>query len=517
MDMTERNPKDTFGQNRMVSMPVEDQEFSQFEKNDSCLGNHGLPQKMMLNEKLEYESSEDFTPHIITRMPDLTGYGHDTAPQGISLYRPKHGRGMIHLEVLKMLRKQPLRNWCGILVIMTVVGIVGWSFFKGNESQLVAQKSTSANSNLETQQQDNTPHMEPLRPSGGFSEFQFDGLNHGMAARTTGDQVTFSSGATASPAQQNQYFGTQSIVPVDTTVPGMSQYPYPSGATGTAMATSDTRSRDLPPWEHQPQGTTSVAMANNSYLSYSNTNTDRTVNTPQTAPLNTYSQGASSQNTWGQNGQSHPQSQPQGFSGMATEYGSSNIQGTTGMTAGTSQFTGATPSNTGTMPYPPQQNQQYYGSASHQIADGFGAMAQQVSYQQTPTNDNRTVAANTNNLSPYSQIQGQGQWSSQNTGTGYAQQNANSGVQNPSGNNHYSQQNQPQSYPGTGSQYGAQGNTQPVFQSGMSNVPVMASEYSYRGTPTTGTTMPGSINPYPGYQPLPSHNTNISQTQDIYR
>ena len=516
--MMERNHWNTFGQNKVSSMPEEESEVVQITENDSCIGNYGFPRKQTLNENVGYDSSKDFVLPIITRMPDLTGYGHDTAPQGISLHRPKHGRTNIHLEILKKLRKLSLQKWCTILVIVTVTGMIGWSFFQDTDSQQVAQKSSADNSNIRNMPSDNVTTLAPIRSvsSRGVGDFRFDDLNGGASSsQTTNEQVNFFSGISTSPSAQNN-LGPQSIVPVDSTTSVVSQ--YPPGITSVAMVTPDTPSRDLPPWERQPNSTTTVAMANNNSVPYAS----MAMATPQVTPYHLNSQEVYSQNTLSQNGQFQPVSPQQGFAGMANEYGGGYSQNVPEMTAGTY-------SHTGMMPYSPQQNQPYNqpppASVSQQIAGGFGAMTQQVSYHQAPVSHETAIAANTNNMPTY--LQGQGQWQSQeqpqqNVGyaqQGYAQQYA--PVQNPGDNYRYTTQNQQPSYSGNRSQYVPQGIGPSVPQSGsgMSNVPVMASGQSYRDTAAMETNLFGTTNQYPGNQPqqsIPYNNTAVSHTQNFY-
>jgi len=467
--------------------------------------NHCFPKKPMLNDNMDFDRSEEFTPHIITRMPDLTGYGHDTAPQDITLYRPKNGRIQVHLDILKKLHKLSFRKWCAILAILAVAGMIGWSLFHSADSPLAAQKSVSDTLGVENLSSNSTEALETIRsaPSRGVSEYRFDELNdRTSSARTIGVQDNFFSGAPASPVSQN-HFGPQSIVPADSTASEMTQ--YPPGISGVAMVAPDTPSRTLSPWDRQPNPATTIAMANNNTAPHANT----AMAAPQAAQYNEYSQNVSPQSTASQNGQFQTTSQQQGFAGMGNEYGYPG--NASGMTAGTHP-------NPGAMPYNPQQNPQYSGPVSHQIADGFGVMPQQVSYQHSPVSHEMAIAANTNNLSSYSQEQGQGQWPIQGQphNAGYVPQYA--ATQNFDGNHQYAMQNRQPSHSGNGSQFVPQD----IVPPGMSNVPVMTSQQSYRGAGATGTNMTGTVNPYPnpGYQPQQSIQYNsaaASQTMDFYR
>ncbi|MCL2117824.1 MAG: hypothetical protein FWH27_05270, partial [Planctomycetaceae bacterium] len=286
----------------------------------------------------------------------------------------------------------------------------------------------------------------------------------------------------------------------------------PPGAGGGWWVSPDTPPRDIPPWERQPNSATSVAMASNNppFPPY--------VGTPQTALQNGNVYETWTPNMPSPNGQNQPVPQ-------ANDYGYS--QNTAGMANGSLQFNSGAYPNAGVTSSTPQQSQQQYGSASQQIADGFGAMPQQVPYPQSPANHGIAVAANTNAMPSYSQVQGQSQWQEQSQYSGYPQY---AGTQNPGGYGNDASPNQQQPYPGNGSQYGTQGTMQFVPQSGMSNVPVATSSQSYRDAPAMGSNL---IHPYPGnpsqQQPLPYNNvpslpynntpynnTAASQAQSLY-
>ena len=427
----ERNHRNTFGRSR-VSPIVQrelvqgDSETYQISGRDSGTGHNGFPRKLLLNENLDYESTEGFTPHVITRMPNLTGYGHEATPQVLSLYRLNSGRLRNHLYILKKLRNLSVQKWCFILTIVAVIGMFGWSLFKGP----VARQNVAKNITLEKTGKENQPPVNVLPQESaqtplprGFNEFALDGL----------DRATpLFNGTTPSQIPQYQNYGVQSFVPVDSTVPEMSQF-SPS-TTGTVMVMPDVPSRDLLPWERQPNNPTTVVMANNSFPSYSGA--------MEGAPQNP------SQNPYPQEVYSFPPSNP--IERM-----------TSGMTATS-----------------PQQN----SSVSQQLAGGFGAVPQQVSYQQPLANQNLAVAINTANIPSYPQ--GQGQW-----------------PQNP-GNN-YTPQSQQQPNPENSSQYATQPNVpqynmQAVTQNNISNVPMVTSGQSYCDSFVTPASLPRAFNPYPG-------------------
>lgn len=497
--MPERNHKNAYGRNQVASMSDEESTGNLASGVVSVPEHCGFPKKPPLNDSPGCDSSGDFVPHIITRMPDLTGYGPGTAPQSISLYRPKHSRWRINLEIVKILS---LRKWGALITITIVVTVFAWSLFRGSDAKQITQ-NTRSDITADNPPSDIAPQPGQLRPTTtqGLNEYQFDGFDTGSpASRATGDQGTTFNGSTAHSLPQNSYFGQQSMVQVDAP------------------------SRDLPPWERQPNNT--MASSAQTSLQFdipgnqqgsngiSRPNPNMMGNTPQ----NMNQQAAYQPNMQSQNGQNQYASQPLGFGGgMATEYGSPAPQNTTGTIAGTPPSNGGF--NGGTVPYQsmmsdnrqpnPQQfvsDQQRYGSVSQQFDEGFGTSPQQVNYQQPPVGHDNAVAINTANAPSYSQYsQLQGQWPPQNTGN--MLQNAE--IQNSGGMNMIVPQ---PSYPGNGPQYTTQGPTQFAPQPAMSDVPMMTPGQLYPA-PTAMTS------PYSGnqqQQPFPYQNVAASPSQDYY-
>ena len=192
--MMERNHRNTFGRNMVSSMPENEPAVDQVTENDSCLVNHGFPRKLTPNENMNYDSSEDFTLRIITRMPNLTGYGHNSAPQGISLYRTEPGQKHNNLDILQKLRKLSFLKWCAILPIVAVVAMILWGLFPGADAQKISRDSISDDSETKNITSGKTVTWEPLRStsSRGVSEFQFDEYNSGASsAGKTGNQGSF--------------------------------------------------------------------------------------------------------------------------------------------------------------------------------------------------------------------------------------------------------------------------------------------------------------------------------------
>ena len=492
--MMERNHRNTDGQHRVSLMPGDDLGSDPVTEKVSDIGNHGFPRRYRLSDDPVHDGSEDFVPRIITRMPDLTGYGHDTAPQSISLSRPKHGRWTFPVGILK---KFPLHKWKYAAAIAVVVAILAWSLFKGSDSLQVAKNPLSGSPKTENMFRDKAAHRESSTQESNPLQFEgFSGFPPIPASSTSADQPLFFNGTTASPTPQNQFFGT-----------GTSQ--YPSGSTLVAMVTPESPARDLAPWERQPNNTqpnntppnntmvgatptspqydfrgnadlpmTASAgnmMANNSAMTNNGTNSawpgyPTNVgspgvpgpqdagpaqwnsnnaqpypavpgNPPYVAQQNTYSQNSYPQDAYQagfspQNGQFQPASPQQGFANITSGYGSSAPLNTTGTMAGGPQPNG-----------------------------GYVTSSQQSYYPLSPAENHHAVAMNTTfHMPSYPQgqmqgqgpIQGQGQWPPQNTGNAPFPGDGNKGFN----------MQQPYPYPENGShhtadsQYAMQNNTQ---------------------------------------------------------
>ncbi len=498
----EWNHRNILGRNRDASTTSVGPEIDQISDNGFASGNHGFSRRLSSNDDTEHEHSEDVTPHIITRMPDLTGYGRDAAPQNISFYRPKYGRLKINLKYLKKLSFQ---KWCAIAAGVVVIFVIALGIFRKSD----VRHDLAQNPPVATIEAINPPSPS-FQPHERTAELHFGQSGEKTPTFQSPDrQPGFFSGSDAPPAPHNDYFGAQSVVPADSATSSGSQ--FPAGMSGIATVMPDASSRELAPWDRQPnQQAMAAGSPNPSQQGFSGNSNEQASGTtnpawppydPNTggnpqwqngnAPTYAGAAGNMSQpvpqntypaNAYSQNGQAQPASQPQGFAGMAAEYASANSANATGNAV-----------------Y--QQN-----PTSRQIAEGFGAAPQQVYYQQSPASHDNAVAINTNNMPSYSQG---GQW---------PPQNAPNMPQNTGMQNNFAPQNQQQPYPGNGPSFAGQGNAQPAPQYGMSNVPVLASGQSYRDPSVTGANLSGTINQYPGNPRQPSpYNTANSQPQDIYR
>ena len=529
--MMERNHRNAYGRNRVASL-TDKESTNEFATESASASEHcGFPRKLPLNDNPDCDSSDGFVPYIITRMPDLTRYGPVTAPPDISFYRPKHSHWRINFEVIK---KLSLRKWGALLVI--VVTVFAWSFFRGSDSRQVAQNTRPGMAEMGNKSVQSEPSQSTSTQV--LNGYLFDGFDHNASSSCAFDnQATIYSSATVPSGMQNPYFRQQSIVQADTS-------PH-----------------DLPPWDRQPNSTASmptqapsqfglpdfsrnsdIAMpgtvvvnntpnsdwsginqADRGNLQWSNNNflsNNEMMGSPEHAlPQNTNQQVSFQSNMLSQNGQNQPVFQPLDYNGGMAEYNSSSPRNSSGMIVGGTQPNGGF--NGGTAPNPSivldnrqlnqyqfASDQQQYSSVSRQLADGFGTEPQQTYYQQFPVGHDNAIAINvTNNNTPSYPTQ-QGQWPPQNTGN----LPQNTGMQNSSNLNSLASQ---QSFSVNGSQYAMQENIaqQPV----MSNVPMMISGQSYPASPTT---INQYSNQYPvsqQHQPFPHNNMAVSPTQEFYR
>ena len=455
-------------------------------------------------------SPENYVPHVITKMPDLTGYNSEISPQNISLYRPKRGGMKWNFEVLK---KIPLQRWCAGAAICIVAATVIWSLIRTPEDH--------RNTTAQTAKQEQSPvHNE------------------------------------SSPVSRNDYFRSQSVVQADSASTGFS----------ASAGASNVSSQELPPWERQPNQFAEHAPAQSGPFGSPNHSTINAaanpgINPTMIAPVAataeswpSYSQFAgtemSPQNTGLMTQPDHfsyPQMQPQ-MGGSAPSNQESQLFGYSPAQQGAMQQN--TMQQGVMMPAPSQQN-----LVPNQIAAGYGnatpqglpqpmqqglpqGMQQpqqsqqqgmtQPLYPQTgiPAHEN-ALAFNMGAAPQYSQGQQpqQGplpqmsQWSPtmfDNTAqNGNAQGWANQTMQNPVMPNQYMQQGQPQPQPQAG--MSPQNDVQiamqphPTNNYNYSNVPVPTSDQSFRDQSMTGTNLSGTVNQYPINQ-YPSN-----QLQPSYR
>ena len=445
-------------------------------------------------------SPENYIPHVITKMPDLTGYNSEISPQNISVYRPKR-RGMKwNFEVFK---KIPLQRWCAGAAICIVAATVVWSLIRTPEDH----RNTAA----KTANKEQSPvHDESSRVS------------------------------------RNDYFRSQSVVPADSVSTDIPQF---SMGFSTSAGASNVPSQELPPWEHQPnqfaehtptqQG--AFDMSNHSAINAAvNPDTNPTMIAPVAATAESwpsYTQFAGAE-TVPQN--MRPMTPPDhfGYPQIQPQMGDSVPSNQEGQLFGYSptqqNITQQSTIQQGTamMPSPSQQN-----FVPNQIASGYGNTTQQSLpqgmqqspqvmtqpfYPQTgpPVHEN-AVAYNTS-VAPQYYSQGrlpqQGQlpqpspqWPStmiDNTAqNGNPQGWANNTMQNSVSPNQYMQQGQPQQqanvYLPQDVQIAMQ--PQPHPTNNYSNVPVSTSGQSFRDQSMTGTNLSGTVNQYPSNQLQPSY------------
>ena len=426
-------------------------ERNEVSSSESGLSVNHVIENGFVDKSQDSDNPENYVPHVITRMPDLTGYNSEINPQNISLYRPKRGgkRGGMkwNFEVLK---KIPLQRWCAGAAICIVAATVIWSLVRTPEEH----RNTAA----KTANKEQSPvHNEQL------------------------------------PVSRNDYFRSQSVVQADSVSVGASNVP----------------SQELPPWEHQPNQFAEHAPAQQGPFGLPNHSTINAaanpgINPTMIAPVAataeswpSYSQFAATevpaQNTGAMTPPDHfgyPQMHPQ--------------MGDTVPSNQDSQLFGYSPTQQGMMQQPQQSpqgmTQPFYpqmGPSAHENAVAFnmGAAPQYLQGQQPQQG----------------QLPPQSQWppatvdvAAQN---GNPQSWANQTIQNPVMPNQYMQQGQPQPQTGMYPQNDVQIAMQPhpTNNYNYSNVPVPTSDQSFRAQSMTGTNLSGTVNQYPSNQLQPSY------------
>ena len=480
-------------------------ERNEVSSSESGLGIDHAVENGFIGKSQSGTSPENYVPHVITRMPDLTGYNSEISPQNVSLYRPKRGGMKWNFEVLK---KIPLQRWCAGAAICIVAATVIWSMIRAPEE-----------------------HRD-------------------MAAKTAKQEQSPAHNESSSVAR-NDYFRSQSIVPAD------------SASTGFSTGASNVPSQELPPWERQPNQFAEHTPAQQGAFGLPNHSTITAVANPSTNPTMIAPVAATAESwpSYSQFAGTELPSQSTGPIGSfqlsadaPDHFGYPQVQpqmGGSALSNQESQLFGYSPAQQRPMPqnttqqsvmqqgvmtpYPSQQN-----LASNQIAPGYGNAAQQgipqgmqqpqqspqmmtqPFYPQTgnPGHEN-AVAFNMGTASQYSQGQQpqqgqlpqQSQWSpaminniAQN---GNPQGLANNTMQNPVMPNQYMQQGQPQPqtqagmYPPNDVQIAMQ--PHPTNNYNYSNVPVPTSDQSFRDQSMTGTNLSGTVNQYPSNQLQPSY------------
>ena len=383
----ERNHWITYGQHGNSSMPEDYPAIDRITEKVSAVGNHGFPRRSRFGDDSVHggSGSEDYAPHIITRMPDLTGYGRETGPQSISLSRPKHGRWVFPAGILK---KLPFHKWKYAAAIAIVVAILAWSLFQGSGSHQVAQNTLTDVQRMEDVLKDGTTHRESSTQESGTLQFEgFSGFPPIPTSSTSFNQPMFFNGTDTSRISQNQYLGTPTA-------------PYSSNT--ASVATSDTPVRDLAPWERQPNPTQSVnTMADTTTMS-SQFDFAGNANLPMTVSAGHVMANNVPNTSW---------------PGYNPNVGNSNVS--VNPNADNPQWSYNNPQPftdmPGTTPYYAQQNS-YQANNPPQNGQFQPVPPQQTHYQQYPASHDHTIAMNTSNIPSYPQ--GQGQWPQQNSGNG---------------------------------------------------------------------------------------------------
>lgn len=415
--------------------------------------------------------SEDFVPHVITRMPDLTGYGGEISPQNISLYRPKRKGVKLNFDVLK---KISLQKWCAAAAICVVCVTVVWSLTRSPERmpESLQNEPQSHGDHASVSKTENERHFAAASDSRPL----FSGLNNPYDIAD----------------------GSQSVIPVDSASTDMPR--FSPGFSDVATVPPDASSHTLPPWERQPN-----RVAENMTIQ------QQQFGMPIQDVGNPSVSAASPGGSWPNYSQ---------FAG--TDPNRQNVS------AGFSPASQENPSF-GPMSAQPETTvyQQQPNFAPNQIAAGFGSVPQQVYHQNPPSVHENAVAFNTGAAPPYSQgpyqqgqySQGQfqqgqypqNQWASSQNGTAMTQNPPqqtwqNQGMQNSAAPTQYvPQQGQQPAYAGTPSQYDVQVAMQTNATNGYSNVPMATSGQSYRDPNVTGTNLYGTVNQYPADQTQPSY------------
>jgi len=468
--MTELKNSKEYGNGNRMFVPT-----GEMVENDSCAENSRVAAHSSLtNNATDYNANtydataydDDVSvlaPHIITRMPDLSGYG-GAAPSPISLFRAKRTRFIWNTDMLKNFS---LPKLCAFGAVCCVVAVLVWCLFANHKDDLPESADNSPKKDAET-----VPFMAenreklPQQPQTPKTENNILFGTHAAenSQPNAAQQVPSFSPISSqpqnnyygqSPALSNDFFASQSIVPAD--VPPAS-FPNPQ--------------QDVSSWNHgQAAGNnfnnSAAAMQNQIPASNPNWNQENAnqfagMNPPQMnfndVPVYNPSIG---------NGSVQPAVQP-----TAPGY-QDYVQPTAFQ-----DYHQQTANNQNAAAYNNNRNQPAYNAGfnndpRYQPIENYP--------QPTPQYEER-VAFNTNGMSSYPQ----NNVANNNVPQGYYQQN-------PSYNNQqYPQQQQQQQYPPSYQDYAQQqqyrGNSQNMTQqTGMtvnngitSNVPVIASAQSFR-------------------------------------
>jgi hypothetical protein len=521
--MPELNHWNNKNQNQRSSSFYPADENDRFSGKCDPLEASGFSQKSSFGDSPDHDESNDFSAHVITRMPDLTGFGGDSAIQSISLYRPKGNRRW----PLKWggFRNISMQKWCASAAIALVVLIVVWSIFRNPVEPLdiVVQNEASVTVDPPISSRESTIRRDA-------SHFVTPQASNGIRFSSENSSQMFPAAESrnASNIGQGQFFHTGSYDP---------QYspsePYAANMTAmpdAAIVTPDPSLRELSPWEHRPN--TDISTAQNMQSQFGPVvgyNTPQQTgmpenNWPNGNPGNNQFAGSSPQTQNGAINMGYEQmpysADPSlGFASMASYNGPA--QGTVhpgympvngvgggyaqivgdGQPNGVPQFGNMAIASQGVSPSFGQQPGQEQGAIvyhagtypPHQGQNHIPANVapQEMYYHQQPSNHDNAVAINSHAIPSY----GQGQLPQQ---------------QNYNGNPQYGVQ---------------QNNTQPNGnQTSYSNVPVVSSNQSYRDQAAMGSGMTNQNTQYPGGPytgTLPTNapydNTMLSRSPDYYR
>lgn len=476
----------------------------------------GFPQKSIHDP---HDESNDFSTHVITRMPDLTGFDCDSAPQNISLSRSKGRRWSLKWANLRNISTQ---KWCASVAIGIVALIVIWSLFRnpGTPTDIV-------------QNEDPAALAEPI-PS-RENAIRREASHFVIPQATNGIQFSSDNSAQthATPEPQPSMFGNLSNSGQDYFAQGTGHdsrnapSSYATNMSDAAIVTPDASSRELPPWERHPNpGSPATQAMQPQFGPVVGQNVPQTQNVPMIAGqeqmpyMADSSQGFAGMASYNPPMQGSTQTANMPVTGYAQQAGNGLPNGQpNGMSQYGHQMVAA--NGMGQMSQPPiQQPTQdqgpiIYSAAAYpanqpQNQAPANASPQVYYYQQSPPNHENAIAVNPNATSSY----GQGQ-QVQQPAQQYAQQYPVYGV-TPNDN-----MNRQPVYTVDGQHYGTQAN--------YSNVPVIASNLSYRDQPVTDNSLPNQNSQYPAGQysggqypgtPQPGvqyDNAMISQSPDYYR
>ena len=438
------------------------------------------------------EELEDFNAHVITRMPDLTGLSGDSDSQNISLYRAKSGIARWSLK-WGALSKISMQKWCASLAIAIIAIIVVWSVFRNPSERLEIVGNEKSNAGQKTDLSPEWNHRQDPSPFGvpqAMNDSHFTSENRAEPFPVRGDSY-FSFDTTSGPGNPGMF--SQGPAHAETTAPSHAGNSYfAANIPEAAMVTPDSQSNNIQPWDRHPNtGTTQGLQPQFDFAAAQPNQNQPFNNQAYQNQLNGYQISAAGPQAGMGDPMTGYSSSQQNFSGippytqqpqpgnvqpnMQIGYAQQNM-GFSDMPNSVAPFGRETVATQGGMPNPPYPQQQ-------------------VHYMQSPPNHENAIAVNPHAMPSYGQTQ-----------------------PGPQPNQAYNSMNY-HTMPNNG------GNPQPTYMSGQqpvaqanySNVPVAASDRSFRDQSpimngTNGLNTPA--NPQNGF---PYDNTNMSQSPDYYR